>query len=123
MYNAIVGTFLYGGIPAIYYGLEQDLADGANDPHNREALWLYNNFATTGPTYQRIKILNEIRKKLGADDKWMRAVGSVLSWTKTDIALNREDVIIVLTNVSGISLCDVDGVDCSEGQAVPENGR
>lgn len=71
-----------------------------NDPHNREALWLYNNYDTTGTSYLRIKTLNDIRKKLGADDKWLRAVGSVLSWTKTDIALNREGAIIVLTNVS-----------------------
>ena len=76
------------------------MADGVDDPANREALWLYNNYATTGQTYQRIKTLNDIRKKLGADDKWMRAAATVLSWTKTDIAMDREGAIIVLTNVS-----------------------
>ena len=76
------------------------MADGVDDPANREALWLYNNYATTGQTYQRIKTLNDSRKKLGADDKWMRAAAAVLSWTKTDIAMDREGAIIVLTNVS-----------------------
>jgi alpha-amylase len=113
---------LYGGIPAIYYGLEQDIADGVDDPHNREALWLYNNYATNGNTYQRIKTLNEIRKKLGTDDKWLRAVGSVLSWTQTDIALDREGAIIVLTNVSrGISQ-DQTSSDNSGDRAETESG-
>ena len=101
VYNAIVATFLWGGIPTIYYGLEQDMADGASDPHNREALWLYNNYATDGETYQRIKNLNEIRSKLGSsNNKWHSAVGSTLTQQSNDIAIQREGALIVLTNVS-----------------------
>lgn len=106
VYNAIVGTFLYGGIPTIYYGLEQDLADGRDDPHNREALWLYNNYAE-GETYQRIKQLNAIRKALGGQEGWLTATGSVVAVEGSDIAIKRDNTLIVLTNVSRPSRCAI----------------
>ena len=101
VYNAITGTFLYGGIPAIYYGLEQDIADGPADPANREALWLYNGYSTTAtPTYARIAMLNKIRTTLGKDENWLKSVGSVLASQDSDIAIKRGELVMVLTNVS-----------------------
>ncbi|WWC97297.1 hypothetical protein V866_004176 [Kwoniella sp. B9012] len=98
VYNAIVGSFMYGGIPTVYYGLEQDIADGPYDPNNREALWNYNNYATTGDTYKRITTLNKIRKFLSTKGKFLNSVGTVLKIQDNDIALQREDALIVLTN-------------------------
>jgi alpha-amylase len=100
VYNAFAGTFLYGGIPVSYYGSEQDIADGDNDPRNREALWLYNNYATDGQSYQFIKSLNQIRKGLSKTPNWGNSVASVVGVTQTDIALKRGGSLIVLTNVS-----------------------
>ncbi|WWC67129.1 uncharacterized protein I206_101036 [Kwoniella pini CBS 10737] len=97
-YNAIVSSFLYGGIPTVYYGLEQDIADGPYDPNNREALWNYNNYNTAGDTYKRIANLNKIRDFLGFKGSFSTSVATVLKIQDQDIALQREDALIVLTN-------------------------
>ncbi len=122
VYNAIVGTFLRAGIPAIYYGLEQDLKDGTEDPKNREPLWQYGNYATDGPTYQRIKTLNGIRKALGGDAEWLKASGRTVAVQQNDIALKRKDTLIVLTNVSCYVLHDFK-LTYSEVKALPEAGK
>ncbi|WRT63393.1 uncharacterized protein IL334_000298 [Kwoniella shivajii] len=98
VYNAIVGSFLYGGIPTVYYGLEQDIADGPYDPNNREALWNYNNYNTGGDTYKRIQTLNKIRDYLGGRGKFFNSVATILKVQDNDIALQREEALIVLTN-------------------------
>ncbi|WVF66368.1 hypothetical protein IAT40_001108 [Kwoniella sp. CBS 6097] len=98
IYNAIVGSFLWGGIPTVYYGLEQDIADGPYDPDNREALWNYNNYATNGETYKRIATLNKIRKYLGSKGKFHNAAAKSLGVTMTEVALQREEALIILTN-------------------------
>jgi alpha-amylase len=100
VHNAIVGTFLYAGIPAIYYGLEQDIADGTDDPANRNALWLYNGFSTETETYKRIAKLNQIRHAWNKDNDWLRAHATVVDVATSDIALKRGNLLIVLTNVS-----------------------
>lgn len=100
VYNAIVGLFMYGGVPIVYYGLEQDISDGPTDPQNREALWNYNNYATDGVTFGRITNLNKIRKRLGGVGKLYKTVATVLATQDQDIALQREEVLTVLTNVS-----------------------
>ncbi|WWC57793.1 uncharacterized protein I303_100328 [Kwoniella dejecticola CBS 10117] len=98
VYNAIVSSFLYGGIPTVYYGLEQDIADGPYDPNNREALWNYNNYNTGGDTYKRITNLNKIRDLLASKGNFLTSVATVLKIQDNDIALQREDALIVLTN-------------------------
>lgn len=100
VYNAIVGMFMYGGVPIVYYGLEQDISDGPTDPQNREALWNYNNYATDGVTFGRITNLNNIRNRLGGVGELYNAVATVLAIQDQDIALQREEALIVLTNVS-----------------------
>ena len=52
------------GIPCIYYGTEQRFA-GGNDPANREDMWL-SGFDQSGPSYQFVKRLNQIRKAVPA---------------------------------------------------------
>lgn len=101
VYNAIVGMFMYGGMPIVYYGLEQDISDGPTDPQNREALWNYNNYSTDGVTFGRITNLNKIRNGLGGVGKLYNAVATVLAAQDQDIALQREEALIVLTNVRG----------------------
>ncbi|ORX41302.1 glycoside hydrolase superfamily [Kockovaella imperatae] len=100
VYNAIVGCFMYGGIPMIYQGLEQELSDGHDDPYNREALWLYNDFSTSTPSYVNIANVNKIRHALNGDDKFLNSVATVQSVRDQDIALVRGSALIVLTNVS-----------------------
>jgi alpha-amylase len=104
VYNAIVANFLYGGIPNVYYGLEQDISDGSADPYNREALWLYNDFSTTATaTYARIAALNKIRTAMGTrDQSWYGIVAEVADIQDQDIALARGGGLIVLTNVRTI---------------------
>ncbi|KAE8538221.1 hypothetical protein D1P53_005560 [Cryptococcus gattii VGV] len=98
VYNAIVGMFMYGGMPIVYYGLEQDISDGPADPQNREALWNYNNYSTDGVTYGRITNLNKIRNGLGGVGNLYNVVATVLAAQDQDIALQREEALIVLTN-------------------------
>ncbi|WVQ85180.1 hypothetical protein IAT38_007345 [Cryptococcus sp. DSM 104549] len=98
VYNAIVGSFMYGGMPIVYYGLEQDVSDGLADPANREALWNYNNYAQDGETFGRIASLNKIRTALGGVGNLHNAVGTVLAQQDQDIAIKREEALIVLTN-------------------------
>jgi len=103
VYNAITAAFLYGGIPTIYYGLEQDIADGKADPANREALWLYNDFSTTAsPTYARIATLNKVRSTLGKTSAFLNSVAKVAAVQAQDIAWSRPGALIVLTKVGYI---------------------
>nr|XP_031859871.1 uncharacterized protein CI109_004719 [Kwoniella shandongensis]KAA5526943.1 hypothetical protein CI109_004719 [Kwoniella shandongensis] len=120
VYNAIVGNFMYGGVPIVYYGLEQDIADGAADPDNREALWNYNNYATDGETYKRINTLNKIRETLGSSGKFHNVVATVLASQDSDIALQRDQALIVLTNrgASGSGTWTIQGTQLGDSAAV-----
>jgi alpha-amylase len=85
----------------MYYGLEQELSDGAYDPYNREALWLYNDYSRTTPSYVHITLLNKIRTIIGkGDDDFVNSVAKIVAFQNNDIALLRAGVLIVLTNVS-----------------------
>ena len=59
--NAIAFTILSDGVPIIYQGQEQHFA-GANDPSNREALWL-SGYSTGSPLYGFIAAINQIRNQ------------------------------------------------------------
>ncbi|KAK4686486.1 hypothetical protein P7C73_g3650, partial [Tremellales sp. Uapishka_1] len=100
VYNAVVAAFMYGGIPAIYYGTEQDISDGSADPNNREPLWQYNDYSTTATqTYGRIATLNKIRSALATTGNFTSSVASIVASQSQDIALSRGGALIVLTNV------------------------
>lgn len=63
--NALTFDFMSDGIPTVYYGAEQRFS-GADDPHNREALWLApGGYNTDAPLYQHIKALNKARTAVG----------------------------------------------------------
>lgn len=89
-------------MPTVYYGLEQEVSFGAADPDNRDALWKYNDYSTQTGSYLLIKKLNEIRKGLSGtgSGKWHETTAKVGSVTDSDITLERDGVLIALTNVS-----------------------
>ncbi|ORY30838.1 putative alpha-amylase AmyA [Naematelia encephala] len=95
-YSAIVFTFMQGGIPIIYYGTEQEISFGSADPDNRNALWQYNNFATSSGAYSLIKKLNTIRKNLGPS--FTGSIATVKAVQTSSIAIQRAGTLTVLTN-------------------------
>lgn len=98
--NAIVANHLIAGIPVTYYGTEQEINQGTEDPFNRNALWKYNGYSTQTGMYQFIKKLNQIRKALGNGTKFHTIAGKTTAVTDNDIAIERNNVLIVLTKVS-----------------------
>lgn len=68
--SVIAYVFFADGIPTIYSGQEQHYA-GANDPYNREAIWL-SGYATDSELYKFITTANEIRKlAIGKDSSYL----------------------------------------------------
>lgn len=105
--NAIVGNFLISGIPTIYYGLEREMK-GNQDPINRDALWNNGGYSTSGATYGLIKKLNTIRKGLANGTRFHTEVGKVIASSDNDIAVLRNNVLVVLTKVSPPSILVAD---------------
>lgn len=58
--NAMAWTFATDGMPIVYYGQEQEFS-GAQDPDNREALWL-SGMKRSGPMVDHVTALNSARK-------------------------------------------------------------
>jgi alpha-amylase len=98
IYNAMALQFLFGGIPTMYYGLEQNMV-GKSDPESRAALWQYG-FGTEGDSYKRIARLNLIRKKMGELGGFHEIIGKQVEVTDGEIAFERNGALLVLTNVS-----------------------
>lgn len=96
--NAIVANFLIAGIPTVYYGLEQGISEGTEDPHNRNALW-HEGYSTEAPNYVLIKRLNAIRKSLGNGTQFHSVAGKTIAVTDNEIAIGRNNVVIALTKV------------------------
>jgi len=96
--NAIVGNFLISGIPTIYYGTEREMKGNA-DPFNRAALWSNGGYSNSGATYALIKKLNGIRKGLGNGTRFHTEIGKVIGNSDNDIAVLRNNVLVVLTKV------------------------
>ncbi|CAE6465811.1 unnamed protein product [Rhizoctonia solani] len=106
LYNALVFSFMYDGIPVVYYGQEQYFK-GKDDPANREPLWPSNYLENNGT--RLIASLNQFRNFLVASsDKpidnstnatadWLHESAQVLSHTEHDIVLARGPIISVLT--------------------------
>ncbi|KAG9124675.1 hypothetical protein FRC07_010661 [Ceratobasidium sp. 392] len=107
LYNALAFTFMYDGIPVVYYGQEQYFK-GQDDPANREPLWpsgYHENDA-----FNMIATLNQFRNFLishaattiGGDTThtvgdWLHQSAQVLSHSQHEIVLARGPVISVLT--------------------------
>jgi alpha-amylase len=96
--NAIVGNFLISGIPIIYYGTEREMK-GSGDPFNRATLWSNGGYSTTGATFGLIKKLNGIRNGLGNGTRFHTEIGKVIGNSDNDIAILRNNVLVVLTKV------------------------
>ncbi|WVN88138.1 uncharacterized protein L203_103339 [Cryptococcus depauperatus CBS 7841] len=101
-YNAIVAQFMFDGLPVVYYGQEQDLAGGAGDPYNREALWPSGYSNTT--TYQHIKRLNDIRRAVIKNNtmfegkNFLDSRTQIVASTNKDVAFRKGPLLTVLTN-------------------------
>ncbi|KAG9097722.1 hypothetical protein FRC06_007241 [Ceratobasidium sp. 370] len=106
LYNALVFSFMYNGIPVVYYGQEQYF-QGQSDPANREPLW------PTGygenDALMLITTLNKFRNFLisytpatignvaHTVGDWLHESSQVLSHSQHEIVLARGPVISVLT--------------------------
>lgn len=105
--NALVFSFMYDGIPVVYYGQEQYFK-GRDDPANREPLWpsqYHDNDAV-----RLIASINQFRNFLVSNAlepidgnmshtaaDWLHQSSQVLSHTEQEIVLARGPVISVLT--------------------------
>jgi hypothetical protein len=73
---------------------------GNGDPFNRAALWSNGGYSNTGATFALIKKLNGIRKGLGSGTRFHTEIGKVIGNSDNDIAVLRNNVLVVLTKVS-----------------------
>ncbi|KAJ6593404.1 alpha-amylase AmyA [Mycena capillaripes] len=99
-FNGLVTTFMFDGIPILYYGFEQDVgSDGLADPYNREALWLYTNYSSAAsPTYGRVTKLNKLRSYLATSGNFLTTQSQNVQQQAQDLAMLRAGVLTVLTN-------------------------
>ncbi|KAH8108459.1 alpha-amylase [Phellopilus nigrolimitatus] len=96
MYNAMVFNFMSDGIPIVYYGQEQGF-HGGSDPYNREPLWTSN--YTKSTAYEMVTTLNQFRNFLVNTSDWATQQMEVLASTNGAIAINKANVLTVVTNV------------------------
>ncbi|CAE6375269.1 unnamed protein product [Rhizoctonia solani] len=105
LYNALTFSFMYDGIPVVYYGQEQYFK-GKDDPANREPLWPSKYLDNNATRF--IASLNQFRNFLVASavtlngsssptSDWLYQSTQVLSYTEHDIVLARGPVISILT--------------------------
>lgn len=98
--NVIAYTLLADGIPIIYQGQEQHYTSigGAEDPYNREALWL-SGYNTSSPLYELIATLNAGRKAAIADDEGYLTYRNWPIYTDTTtMAMRKGSMITILSN-------------------------
>lgn len=96
--NAIAFTILGDGIPIIYYGQEQGLL-GAEDPENREALWLAG-YDTDSAYYKFISKLNQARNQAAnKDNSYPSTVSSIIYSDDHTIATKKANLVAIFTNV------------------------
>ncbi|KAF5373004.1 hypothetical protein D9758_001764 [Tetrapyrgos nigripes] len=96
MYNAMSFTFMYDGIPIVYYGQEFGFR-GAGDPKNREPLWT-EGYQPNRATEIMTK-LNGLRNFLVNKTEWATAEAQVLTSSQYGIAFQKGDVLSILTNI------------------------
>ncbi|KAF1984699.1 glycoside hydrolase family 13 protein [Aulographum hederae CBS 113979] len=112
--NAIVFAMLGDGIPVIYYGSEQQFS-GAQDPFNREALWL-SKYDTDTPIYKMIKGINFARNAMVAhatSDYWRPY------WRhKSKIAYSDDDILAVRKGYDS----SIVSITTNKGSGAPDIG-
>ncbi|KAI5124072.1 hypothetical protein M0805_003899 [Coniferiporia weirii] len=96
LYNAMVFNFMSDGIPIVYYGQEQGF-HGASDPYNREPLWPSNYAKSAG--YNLTTTLNQFRNFLVNSSDWATQQMQVLTSNDVALAINKGNVISVVTNI------------------------
>ncbi|TFY68040.1 hypothetical protein EVJ58_g1252 [Rhodofomes roseus] len=106
--NAMAWPFIADGIPILYYGQEQGYT-GANDPYNREALWL-SGYEEDKTLVQHVRILNAARKAaIAASSSYLSTAVTFPSVSGNTLAVSKYPMLALLTNVgaSGTPAWDV----------------
>ncbi|KAK4684544.1 hypothetical protein P7C73_g5632, partial [Tremellales sp. Uapishka_1] len=119
VYNALVASFMFEGIPIVYYGFELNDASGP-DPLNRAALWLKTNYTIPtdkSSTSQRIIKLNKLRTALGPS--WISA-NSTRENDSLNMAMTRGQSLTVLSNrgAKGSGEYDITSHPFTKGESV-----
>ncbi|KAH0378125.1 alpha-amylase, partial [Aureobasidium melanogenum] len=99
--NIITYTIMSDGIPIMYEGQEQHYS-GAQDPYNREAVWL-SGYNTGAPLYTHTASVNQIRNHaLYVDGDWLTYQNWVIYSDSANVAMRKGDdgyqSITILTN-------------------------
>lgn len=120
--NVLAFTILFDGIPIIYSGQEQQYA-GAEDPHNREALWL-SGFNTDAPLYKHLAACNKVRSHaVSKDEAYITTQATVNAIDEHTLSLVKGAVTTLLTNGgadAGEITITVQGTAYTGGQEVTD---
>jgi len=96
MYNAMTLSFMWDGIPIVYYGQEQGFSGNA-DPFNREPLWQSKYEKTAA--YDMMTKLNQARNFLTNKTDWATQPAKVLTASRDGIAIVKGSALSVVTNI------------------------
>lgn len=120
--NVLAFNILFDGIPIVYAGQEQQYS-GAEDPHNREALWL-SGFNTGAPLYGHLATCNKVRKHaVTKDEAYFKTQAAVSAIDEHTLSLVKGAVAAVLTNGgsdAGETTVTVEGTAYTGGQWVTD---
>ena len=120
--NVLAFTILFDGIPIIYAGQEQQYS-GAEDPHNREALWL-SGFNTDAPLYGHLAACNKVRSHAASkDESYITTQAKVTAIDEHTLSLVKGAVTTVLTNGgadAGETTMTIEGTAYTGGQEVTD---
>jgi alpha-amylase len=99
--NALAYTILSDGIPTLYQGDEQGFS-GAEDPVNREAMWL-SGFDRSAPLYMMVRTLNKLRAWVGQQDPSYWISTASIFWSDSQTlamrkGFNGSQIVAILTN-------------------------
>ncbi|KAL5520212.1 hypothetical protein ACEPAG_9425 [Sanghuangporus baumii] len=96
--NAMAWIFATDAMPIVYYGQEQGFS-GAQDPDNREALWL-SGMKNVGPMYEHIAALNAARKLAAraSGDSFHNTSVKVVSSSNSTAALVKPPMLALISN-------------------------
>ncbi|KAJ3859433.1 alpha-amylase [Lentinula novae-zelandiae] len=97
--NFITWPFINDGIPILYYGQEQGY-QGANDPANREALWLSGFSTEDKPLLTHVQALNSARKQaISYNSSFLTTKASFISQSSiSTLAISKPPLLTLLTN-------------------------
>ncbi|KAH9837571.1 alpha-amylase [Rhodofomes roseus] len=101
--NAMTWVFVQDGVPILYYGQEQGYA-GADDPYNREALWL-SGYEEDKPLVVHVRALNAARKAAIAWDN-ATFLGTPVAFpvaSASQLAVSKQPLLALLTNAGASS--------------------